>query len=97
MSLNSVTRVDVVLEVGEVSEQVTVTGRAAILQTESAEVKSEISDAKLVNLPIPLGRNWQFLVSTLPGVGIARDAHSIPSNPSRALQFSVQGTSESSY
>jgi hypothetical protein len=96
VSLNSVTRVDVVLEVGEVSEQVTVTGRAAMLQTESAEVKSEISDAKLVNLPIPLGRNWQFLVSTLPGVGIARDAHSIPSNPSRALQFSVQGTSESS-
>jgi hypothetical protein len=58
VSLNSVTRVDAVLEVGEVSEQVTVTGRAAALQTESAEVKAEISDAKLVNLPIPLGRNW---------------------------------------
>jgi hypothetical protein len=96
VTLNSVTRVDAVLEVGEVSEVVRVTGRVATLQTESAEVKAEISEVQLVNLPIPLGRNWQFLVSTLPAVGIARDAHSIPSNPSRSLQFSVQGTSESS-
>ena len=52
---------DVVLEVGEVSEQVTVTGRAATLQTESAEVKAEISDAKLVNLRFPsdeTGSSW---------------------------------------
>ena len=92
---NSVTRVDVSLEVGQVSETVTVEANAAVLQTDRAEVRQEVTETQLKNLPVPLGRNYQNLFVTLPGVSPPQSAHSIPSNPTRAVQFSVNGTSRS--
>jgi len=94
--LNTVSRVDAVLEVGEVSEVLTVSSQAAVLQTDSAEVKSEITDVEVTNLPVPLGRNYQALLGTLPGISPPIDGHSIGANPSRALIFSAQGTTQSS-
>src|SRR5213078_671842 len=93
---NSVTRVDVTLEVGQVAETVTVSAQAATLQTDRAEVKSELGTKALQDLPVPLGRNYQQLFKTLPGFSLPENAHSIPSNPSRALTFNVNGASRSS-
>ena len=45
---------------------------------------------------MPIGRNYQQLFKTLPGFTPPADAHSIPSNPSRALVFNVNGASDSS-
>ena len=45
---------------------------------------------------MPIGRNYQQLFKTLPGFTPPADAHSIPSNPSRALVFNVNGASRSS-
>jgi hypothetical protein len=95
ISINSVTRVDVALEVGQVTETITVEATAATLQTDRAEVRAEIPEKTLKDLPIPLGRNYQMLFVTLPGFSPPQNAHSIPSNPSRAVQFSVNGTSRS--
>ena len=96
VSLNSVARVDAKLEVGQLTETVSVTSEAPILQTDRAEVRSELSAVELTNLPVPIGRNYQQLFKTLPGFTAPADAHSIPSNPSRALVFNVNGASDSS-
>ncbi len=96
VSLNSVARVDAKLEVGQLTETVSVTAEAPVLQTDRAEVRSELKAVELTNLPVPIGRNYQQLFKTLPGFTPPADAHSIPSNPSRALVFNVNGASRSS-
>ena len=54
VTLNNVTRVDVTLEVGAVTETITVEGVTPLLQTDRAEVRAEVSERKLVNLPVRL-------------------------------------------
>jgi len=92
VTINTVTRVDVALRVGAVTETVTVAAGAALLQTDRAEVRAEVSSQTLENLPVPPGRNYQHLLTTIPGFAQPRNAHSVPSNPSRALQYEVNGT-----
>jgi hypothetical protein len=96
VTVNTVTRVSVVLEVGQVSETVIVTGQRAVLQTDRPEVRAEIPEKSLEDLPVPIGRNYQGLFGTLAGFRTPTNAHSIPTNPSRALQFNVNGTGGSS-
>ncbi len=96
VTINNVTRVDVTLEVGAVVEAVTVTAEAPLLQSDTAQVRAEIGSQSFENLPVPLGRNYQQLFRTVPGFAPPENAHSIPTNPSRALRFNVNGTSRSS-
>src|SRR5205809_2024176 len=91
---NNTTRADVALEVGNIEQSVTITGEAPALQTDRAEVRSEVSTVELENLPVPIGRNYQQIYRTLPGFSPPVNSHSIPSNPSRALEFNVNGTSD---
>jgi len=92
---NNLARVDVVLEIGQVTEIVEVTGEAATLQTDTAQVAQTVTETQLKNVPVPLGRNYQMLFVTLPGFSPPANAHSVPTNPSRAVRFSVNGTSRS--
>ena len=94
--INNVTRADAVLQVGAVGESVTVEASVATLQTDRAEVRAEVTSKELLNVPVPPGRNYQGLFVTIPGFSPPRNAHSVPANPSRALQFNVNGTSSSS-
>ncbi len=96
VTLNSVARVDAKLELGQLAETVMVTGESPLLQTDRAEVRAELKTRELSELPVPVGRNYQQLFKTLPGFTPPADAHSIPSNPSRALVFNVNGASDSS-
>ncbi len=96
MSLNNVTRVDAALQVGQLSENVTVSAESPMLQTDRAEVRSELKARELVNLPVSLNRNYQYMFRVLPGFTPPAEAHSVPSNPSRALVFNVNGASRSS-
>jgi hypothetical protein len=96
LTLNTTTRVDASLQVGELSEMVTVSASSPLLQTERAEVRAELKEHELVNLPVALNRNYQNLFRVLPGFTPPAEAHSVPSNPSRALVFNVNGASRSS-
>lgn len=96
VTLNNITRSNISLEVGEVSEMVSVTADAVLLQTDRAEVRSELTSQTLLNTPIPPGRNYQQLLRALPGINPPTNAHSIPTNPSRALEYNVNGTNSSS-
>jgi len=96
VTLNNVTRVDMSVEVGQVTEMVLITAESAQLKTDRAEVSSELTSRPLRDLPVPLGRNYQNLFRTLPGITPPENAHSIPSNPSRSLVFNANGASYSS-
>jgi hypothetical protein len=95
VTINNVTRIDAVMKVGNVAETVTITAESALLQTERAEVRAEVSHRQLTNLPVPTGRNYQNLFRTLPGIRPPDNQHSVPTNPSRALAFNVNGASRS--
>jgi hypothetical protein len=94
ISLNNVTRDDAALEVGSIEQSVTITEEALALQTDRAETRSSVSSVELENLPVPIGRNYQQLYRTIPGISPPFNSHSIPSNPSRSLEFHVNGTSD---
>lgn len=76
----------IVLEVGEVSEKITVTEQAAAVQTASAERAGVITSSQVDSMPIK-GRNISSLVQLLPGVVLLADSESL----SRTFSFSVQG------
>jgi hypothetical protein len=65
-----------------------------MLQTDTSEVHVNLTAAELTNLPVPLGRNYQQVYRMLPGFAPPTNAHSIPTNPSRSLEFTVNGTSD---
>ena len=96
VTLNNATRVDASLPVGQLAETVTVAAETPLLQTERAEVRAELKAREFVNLPVSLNRNYQYLFRVLPGFTPPAEAHSVPSNPSRALVFNVNGASRSS-
>ena len=94
VTLNNVTRDDAALEVGSIEQSVTISDEALLLQTDRAETRASVSSVELENLPIPIGRNYQQLYRTIPGISPPFNSHSIPSNPSRSLEFHVNGTSD---
>src|SRR5436309_8339416 len=89
---NAIRRVDVTLTVGPVTESVTVEATAAALQTDRAEIRSDVTRNTLTNVPVPIGRNYQLLMPTLPGVSYAENGNSFAANPTRSVNFSVNGT-----
>ena len=90
VNINSVTRVDVPLEVGAMTDTVTVSAEPPKLQTDTAEVHQTLVAADLSNLPVPLGRNYQQVYRVLPGFAPPFNSHSIPTNPARSLEFTRQ-------
>ena len=65
--VNGTARVDLQLEVGAVSEQVTVAAQAPLVETTNATLGVVIDQKKIVDLPLN-GRNFTQLGTLLPGV-----------------------------
>jgi hypothetical protein len=92
VTTNSVVRVDVGLTVGLVTQKIEVSASAAaLLQTDRAEVRSELADRAFESIPLPPGRNFQQLFVSLPGFSPANRGGSSVTNPSKALAFDVNG------
>jgi len=67
LEVQQVARLDFNLEVGEVSQTVTVEGHAPLLSSESTTVGTVIENKRIVDLPLN-GRNFLQLVATAPNV-----------------------------
>jgi Carboxypeptidase regulatory-like domain len=92
--INNVTRVDVTLTVGQVSESLTVAAQVGALQTDRADVRTDMTAQALNSLPVPLGRNYQMLLPAMvPGVATPVSGGSFAANPSRAVQVVFNGVS----
>ncbi len=92
VAIDRVARVDARLTVGAVSETVSVSAQAAQLQTDSAEVRNEVTHEVLENVPVPVNRDFESLLIMVPGMGVPENANSSAANPSRTLTFSANGT-----
>jgi outer membrane receptor protein involved in Fe transport len=88
---NTVQRIDARMEVGQLSEMVTVEGTAVVLQTEKADTHSEISSKAITSLPIGGYRNYQMLINLVPGATPAVLQNSITDTPGRALRTNING------
>ncbi|HUD57629.1 MAG TPA: TonB-dependent receptor [Terracidiphilus sp.] len=95
VEINRQVRVDIALQPGSVTTQITVTEALAELQTESAEVNSEISQSQISALPMTSsqGRSYQALYTIIPGAASVQEKNSTASNPSRSMSVNVNGAS----
>ena len=91
VTVNTVRREDVALEVGQVNESVTVQAGAVTLQTDKTDVHSELSSREVINMPLPHYRNYQSLINLVPGATPRRLQNSIQAAPGRALETNVNG------
>jgi Carboxypeptidase regulatory-like domain len=66
LEVNQTARVDLKMELGQLSDTISVTGVAPILQTEAPVVGNVISGRTTTNLPLN-GRNFQQLTLLIPG------------------------------
>jgi carboxypeptidase family protein/TonB-dependent receptor-like protein len=94
ISANAVSRADAQLQLPTLAEAVTVAASAARLQTDRAEVRSEIDTRQVNQLPVSGVRNYTALLGLVPGVTPPAPAHSLAANPQESLAASVGGQSD---
>lgn len=91
VTINSVTRLDIALQVGTVTETVTVEASAAVLQTTKSDVNVTIESRAMENLPLARFRNYQTLINLVPGATPGRFQNAEADTPERALSTNVNG------
>ena len=77
VQLSQDTTVDAALGVAGVSESVTVTATASLIERDSASIKSGVSNEQIMALPV--GQEYRDLVKLIPGVQFTEDAVRGPS------------------
>jgi hypothetical protein len=89
-------RHDLKLQVGAMTEAVTVVGESALLQTEKADLSTVITSKEVVNLPLNQFRNYQGLLNLVPGATPAQFQNAEIDTPGRSLRTNVNGTQPNS-
>jgi len=96
VSINTITRVDVQLQVGEVTESINVGAEAPVLQTDKADVHVELRAAEITNLPLSGYRSFESLIDLVPGATPARFSNTVDNEPARSLVHNINGTLDNS-
>ena len=91
VSINSVTRVDIKVQVGALTDQVTVEGSSQVLQTTKSDVSTHLDTAAIENLPLSNYRNYQSLINLVPGATPAQFQNAITDTPGRGLTTNING------
>jgi hypothetical protein len=91
LEANSTVRVDFSLQIGSVSETVSVSASAAILQTDRADLGTKIETQTLVSIPLTFNRNYQGLIGLVPGASRPFRPHSSFYNSQDSLSTYVNG------
>jgi hypothetical protein len=92
VSANTVSRMDFRMEVGALSETITVQAEATLLQTDKSDSHSVITTQQVANLPLPSYRNYQSLINLVPGAMPASFQNSATDTPNRSLRTNINGT-----
>jgi hypothetical protein len=91
VSPNTIARADMKLEVGQLTETVSVEATQAALQTDKSDTHTEITARSVQNLPLPGYRNYQSLLNLVPGATPTTTQNSITDTPGRALTTNING------
>ena len=92
--LNTVVRVDAELRVGAQADTIRVTAEAAALQTDRADVHSEVVSQDLVTLPQPT-RSYGGALAIVPGFAPPLATSGGTNNPSKSIRITANGTGTS--
>jgi hypothetical protein len=96
VSAGNPVRVNVSMEVGALTETVNVVTNAALLQTDKADVHTELTAREITNLPLNQYRNYQSLLNLVPGATPAQFQNAEIDTPGRSLRTWVNGTQPNS-
>jgi hypothetical protein len=91
VTVNTVSRVDLRLEVGQVTETINVEAAATLLQTDKSDTHSELDSKAVSTLPLPAYRNYQSLINLVPGATPASFQNSLTDTPGRSLRTNING------
>ena len=89
--INAATRVDAVIQVGALAEEVSVEATSALLQTTRSDVSVSLDTRAMENLPLSNYRNYQSLINLVPGATPAQFQNAVTDTPGRALTTNVNG------
>ena len=92
VTAGGISRVDARLEVGALTESVTVQSEVALLKTDKADTGSNFSAQEVVDLPLPEFRNYQSLLDLVPGSTPSDFQNAEIDTPARALTTNINGT-----
>ncbi len=90
VGVDSQTPVEFVLQVGQLSDEVTVTGGATLLTTDRADVAMRFDARQLTDLPV-LDRNFTKFLLLTPGTQQLQWQHAASENPQGSTQTMVNG------
>jgi hypothetical protein len=90
VSVDTQTPVDFALELGQVSEQIEVTGGSPLLKTDRADVATNFDSKQLTDLPV-LDRNFTKFILLTPGAQQLGWQHAASENPQGSTQTMVNG------
>ena len=91
VSIGEISRVDMALAVGNLTETVTVESQVGLLKTDKADVSTELKSAEIVAMPLNRWRNYQALLNLVPGTTPMAFGNAETDTPSRSLATNVNG------
>jgi hypothetical protein len=88
-------RVDATLNVAQTSTSVEVSETRDAIQSDRADLNANLTNRQVVDLPVTgtSGRNFQSLMTIVPGAIMAGEQNSAAGNPQRAISANVNGVS----
>ena len=92
ITAGNIVRADLVLQLGQLSETVNVVAESTLLQTEKADLNTELSAKAVTNLPLNQYRNYQSLLNLVPGATPTQFQNAEIDTPGRSLRTWVNGT-----
>jgi hypothetical protein len=92
VSAAALTRADFKMDVGAITEQITVEATATLLQTDKSDTHTELNAKQMSNLPLAGFRNYQSMINLVPGATPASLQNSVTDTPGRSLRTNINGT-----
>jgi outer membrane receptor protein involved in Fe transport len=90
--VGGIARINGRLEIGALTETVTVTTEATLLKTDKADVSVDLRPEDVINLPLNQYRNYQTLLNLVPGATPPVFQNAQTDTPGRALSTNINGT-----
>ncbi len=90
VNVDTASTVNVTLQAGQVSEQITITADAPLLKTDRADVATTFETKQISDLPI-LDRNFTKFILLTPGTQQLGWQHAASENPQGSIQTMVNG------